>query len=367
MVDKLNLDANNITPQSTPADLELLRIDADITRIFGQYKQKTYNTFEVLQLTPATVTMALLWPRIEENSNFIFEILQGTHTSFDMPLSAGLSRQSGRLYVMASSESINKISAYFQNENGLWTRHYNKLTSPVDTGWRQIFCQNNQTVLTTGNATSLSGLLSNLLTPGEYYINGSLISSFTDRPYTAPCVITVSQLSAGDRYQSVRTNNSAQQESYRVVNSSGSAQPWRGVFVADADFTTSGQIRSSHHSPIASSSANLGGSATADRWGTLYTANNPNVSSDATLKFDAQEIKQELIKFVSSTPLKQYRLKADGSVHFGILITDAEYRMAHSLGATSLIVKGEDGIYSVCYAEWQNILLEGMRRKVSGF
>ena len=124
-----------------------------------------------------------------------------------------------------------------------------------------------------------------------------------------------------------------------------------------------GGIISGHLTPSANT-WNLGGNATSSRFGTVYLVNAPNVSSDARLKEEIEDISSELIDFVCSTPLKKYKLKSDGSTHFGIIIEDEIFERLKEIGVDNLIVKGDDGLYSVAYTEWQNIILEGVRRSL---
>ncbi|AUR94104.1 intramolecular chaperone auto-processing domain protein [Vibrio phage 1.191.O._10N.286.52.B4] len=125
------------------------------------------------------------------------------------------------------------------------------------------------------------------------------------------------------------------------------------------------------------------------RFRDIYLINNPIVGSDERLKKDIGSIPQELCDFACRTEIKQYRFKKNesGRYHYGIVITEeflADLESIYSVSDCSAFCKSiftdekgnpieidinEDGvplgdIWLVRYAEWQNILLEALRRKM---
>ncbi|CAM0106897.1 tail fiber protein [Vibrio phage 166E36-1] len=123
------------------------------------------------------------------------------------------------------------------------------------------------------------------------------------------------------------------------------------------------------------------------RYRDLYIQNAPTVGSDIRYKKEITSIPQELIDFAMSQEIYQYKLK-DGSGernHYGIVITEEFIRSLNKLYSVGVcgalcytLFKNENGDYAldtpdlydeegrwqVRYDEWQNILLEGFRRKI---
>lgn len=129
---------------------------------------------------------------------------------------------------------------------------------------------------------------------------------------------------------------------------------------AGADGTDAPTLR-----PTQSSVANLGDATF--RYVTVYLTTNPNVSSDARLKSEVQNIPDALVDLAMRTPIKRYKLNSLGEYHFGIIITEEfvqSLSAVESEALNGLISVGEDGMYGIAYTDWQNILLEGLRRKV---
>lgn len=140
-----------------------------------------------------------------------------------------------------------------------------------------------------------------------------------------------------------------------------------------------------HLSPFADGTYDIGISGARVR--DIRVVNAPIVGSDARIKEDVQSIPQELLDFALSVEIKQYKLKAgtSGRNHYGIVITPeflqslAQVQSIAECGAFCQDVFTDmDGnavtqdvggvqigdIWQVRYDEWQNILLEAMRRKV---
>ena len=124
------------------------------------------------------------------------------------------------------------------------------------------------------------------------------------------------------------------------------------------------------------------------RYTDAYFVNAPTVTSDVRTKKDIESIPQELLDFVVTVEVKQYKLIINNSerFHFGIIITpefivalnevysiDKCGALCHELftneeGETIYIEIGGvvlGDIWQVRHGEWQNLLLEAMRRKLS--
>ncbi|TMV48952.1 tail fiber domain-containing protein [Paenibacillus mesophilus] len=136
--------------------------------------------------------------------------------------------------------------------------------------------------------------------------------------------------------------------------------------------------------PRADGGSNLGSSGT--RISNFYVVNAPIVGSDARMKKDWGSIPQPLCDFVLNTEIVQYKLIKNESdrYHYGIVITEpflAELGKVTSInhcGALCHDIFTDDSgkpidlnvgganlgdLWQVRYDEWQNILLEAIRRK----
>lgn len=328
-------------------------------------------------LDNATATLADIVKWIPSDSTMRVESYTSSIPNFENPTIAG-QRQTGTLEVTGAADSNARTEFTFNNHNAIWRRYvttsYPAGNPQADSGWLMMSSRGAQVEIEAAMVTSLSGLLSNLRTPGEYSINGTNMGACTDNPFTAFSVSPSLSLFYVERamrnrgiiqYCQSLINNA---EFRRYILADGTVGSWAMIatsgreFLSTAAMNFAGGVMSGHVSPNNNAAWNLGGAST--RWNNIYLANNPNVSSDARLKEDIEDISDELIAFVTSTPLKKYKLKSDGTTHYGIIITPEMYKTVKELGATTLIIEGEDGMYGVAYTEWQNILLEGVRRKI---
>ncbi|HGU9974509.1 glycosyl hydrolase family 28-related protein [Enterobacter ludwigii] len=113
------------------------------------------------------------------------------------------------------------------------------------------------------------------------------------------------------------------------------------------------------------------------RYITAYLTTNPNVSSDERLKSDIRDIPESLIQLAMETPIKRYVLNGTGKVHYGIVITEewvSRLKDEDDFDIMGMLSGFDDAdnpdsehygqYYGLSYADWQNILLEGLRRKV---
>lgn len=126
--------------------------------------------------------------------------------------------------------------------------------------------------------------------------------------------------------------------------------------------------------PMQTAFANLGDAGF--RYITVYLTTNPNVSSDARLKSDFRDIPESLIQLAMETPIKRYVLNVTGKVHYGIVITEewiSRLKEEDDFDIMGMLSGYGDAdnpdsdhygqYYGLSYADWQNILLEGLRRK----
>jgi len=125
------------------------------------------------------------------------------------------------------------------------------------------------------------------------------------------------------------------------------------------------------------------------RYTDAFFVNAPTVTSDVRTKKDIQSIPQELLDFVLSVEIKQYRLIQNNSerFHYGIIITpefiddlNSVYSVDQCAALCHELFTDENGtrvglevggvflgdIWQVRYGEWQNLILEAMRRKIVG-
>ncbi|EPO4108650.1 phage tailspike protein [Enterobacter cloacae] len=113
------------------------------------------------------------------------------------------------------------------------------------------------------------------------------------------------------------------------------------------------------------------------RYITAYLTTNPNVSSDERLKSDIRDIPESLIQLAIETPIKRYVLNGTGKVHYGIVITEewiSRLKEEDDFDLMGMLVGHSDAddpdsenfgkYYGISYVDWQNILLEGMRRRM---
>ncbi|AUR92535.1 coil containing protein [Vibrio phage 1.173.O._10N.261.55.A11] len=119
----------------------------------------------------------------------------------------------------------------------------------------------------------------------------------------------------------------------------------------------------------------------------LYIVNNPTVGSDVRIKTDRSSIPQALCDFVMGVEIEQYKLIGgdSGRYHYGIVITEDfldRLNLVYSVDECAALChsvftddKGDPinmtvgtvelgDLWQVRYAEWQNIMLEAMRRKI---
>lgn len=118
------------------------------------------------------------------------------------------------------------------------------------------------------------------------------------------------------------------------------------------------------------------------RYTDAFLVNNPTVGSDERIKKDPSSIPQELCDFVMNTEIKQYKLKdgQSGRYHYGIIVNQELLDSLNSIypvddcAALCKTIFDEPvdiggvelgDMWQVRYAEWQNILLEAIRRKIT--
>tara|TARA_R110000851_G_scaffold105683_2_gene224293 strand:+ start:4830 stop:7217 length:2388 start_codon:yes stop_codon:yes gene_type:complete len=122
-------------------------------------------------------------------------------------------------------------------------------------------------------------------------------------------------------------------------------------------------------------------------WRNVYSQNAVTVTSDARLKQNVASIDQALLDFAMTVEIKQYTLvdEVEDQIHYGLIVDDAfiaqltqvididkTAAFIHTLftnaqGQPITINRGGvilGDVWQVRYDEWQNILLEAMRRKL---
>ncbi|HEI8775490.1 phage tail fiber domain-containing protein [Enterobacter cloacae] len=128
--------------------------------------------------------------------------------------------------------------------------------------------------------------------------------------------------------------------------------------------------------PMQTGISNLGDAGF--RYVSVYLTSAPNVSSDERLKHNIQDIPDSLIQLALETPIKRYVLKSDGKVHYGIIISEEwiqRLREEDDFDLMGMLCGTADAnddpespdygnYYGLAYDEWQNIILEGLRRKM---
>lgn len=338
------IDANILDMQGLPLDLRINKMLSDINRLYLRGQVVLFTKFSDLGLTDAEATMENVFARMPNNTIFMTEIYRGTHTNFDMPTLSNGTRLSGRLTVYGSSESTNKLTAYFQQEAGLWTRHLNKVagTGYADTGWHKIEVHGLQEVLSTSSVSNLGNKLSNLKTPGIYYIAGSIMSQFTDVPTTGSgaslCEVTYIHELA-DTIQTLRTNGVAQTGWRRQISNNETVGEWRQEFVSDAPLnssstinfaggTISGTLTTRTFAPNVTATHNIGYASLT--YNNAYFQNAPTVVSDANHKLFINDIPDEVLDAWSKVNYKQWKMKAavaekgeeESRLHVGVIAQD---------------------------------------------
>lgn len=351
------IDANILDMQGLPLDLRINKMLSDINRLYQRGQVILLTKFADLGLADTEATMANVFARMPNNTIFMTEVYRGVHTNFDMPTLINGARLSGRLIVYGSSESSNKLTAYFQQETGLWTRHLNKgaATNYTDTGWHKIEVHGLQEDLTTSSVTNLENKLSNLKTPGIYYIAGSIMSQFTDVPTTGSgaslCEVTYIHHLA-DTIQTLRTNGVAQTGWRRQISNNGTVGEWKQEFVSGSPMnssstisfaggTVSGTLTTRTLQPEKTATHNIGYASAA--YNQAYFQNAPTVVSDVNYKLFIDDIPDDVLDAWSTVNYYQWKMKTavaekgeeKARLHVGVLAQEIKEKFeAAGLDAT---------------------------------
>lgn len=141
---------------------------------------------------------------------------------------------------------------------------------------------------------------------------------------------------------------------------------------------------SGHLVPLIDATYNLGRSGS-ERVDDLYIVNAPTVGSDVRIKTDVKSMTQELLDFALSVELKHWKFKDGERYHSGIIITedflsklDDVMKLDECAAFCKSVFTDDDGnpitkilhgvelgdVWQVRQDEWQNIMLEAMRRKI---
>lgn len=374
-MDKLTIDANFLDAQGKPMDLLLARMDADIKRLFIEGNIATYNSFAQLGIMNNEATVALIASRLPNNCIFMTEVTRGTHTNFDSPRLTNGATLSGRLTVWASVEATNKVTFNFQNEYGLWVRHINRSAAEryIDSGWHRVMQYGLIEFMTASSATNNGNLLSNIKTPGRYYLSGVMMNTFTDTPTTGSgaSVLDIEYLhDLDDTIQTLRTNGIAQTGWRRHISNNGTVGAWVQEFVGNSTInstaafnfaggTMAGTISSQDIQPKTTNSYNLGTAALT--YANIYSQNAVTVVSDRNLKDFHSEIPDEVLDAWATVNYSQWKLKSAivqkgeeaARLHVGIVAQEIKEKFeAAGLDATKygiLIYDSWDAIEPIEY------------------
>lgn len=370
----LNVLANYLDSQYKSIISQIRELRYGVRRLENRTKVYMYIDVTSIGLTAATTTCRAVKNNMNLNSKLVLAVAGGNYPILDTPVRAdsGAGTQSGTIVFEANQLSPNRFTCWFYNENGNWYRYFNdaypSTDARYDSGW--LWVQNagmQQQISTADLASKYGGRLSNIREPGEYFLAGSTVNTALDSPYGSsgsPAIDLVVKRMQLDRgiIQTIRDNVGTQTGYRQSITSAGTVGGWLQEVVQGTALGF--DMLTQHLTPKTASLYNLGGGS--QRWNNIYLVNNPNVSSDARLKCGVESISQELIDLVANTPLVKYNLNEDvaGTNRYGIIITPELYERVQELGGTGLLFEStEDGLYSACYTEWQNVLLEGMRRE----
>ncbi|WP_393950080.1 hypothetical protein [Kluyvera intermedia] len=362
-----NIFANLLDSSKASLLGKVRALEFGVRRLENRTKVYVYIDVSSIGLTAATATCRSIKNNLNLNSKLVLAVSGGNYPNLDTPPRAdsGTGTQSGTIVFEANQLSPNRFTCWFYNENGNWYRYFNDAypttDARYDSGWIWAKSCGMQQQISTNDLTSkYSGKLSNIREPGEYFLAGSTVNAATDSPYGStgsPAIkLTVERMQL-DRgiIQTIRDNISGQTGFRQSITSAGVI----GGFVQE--HTSTVDILTQHVVPKTPSTYNVAGSSS--RYVSIYLTSQPNVSSDIRIKTDMRSIDQRLIDFVMQTEIHEYRLISGGTARYGILITKELFESVREF-TDGILEQGEDGMYSCYYAEWQNILLEGLRRKV---
>lgn len=342
-MEKLTIDANILTANKDSLDEALMLIESQIGRLNDQAGVMTLTKLADLGIAANEATVSMIATRMPNNSIFMTEIAQSINTAFDVPSLTNGARLSGRLTAYASLEANNKVSFFYQNENGLWSRHINRSAANdyVDSGWHKVFQFGLIEFMTASSASSNGNLLSNIKTPGRYYIPGSVFSAFTDVPTTGSgaSIMDVEYLIGNnDTIQTLRTNG-ASQTGWRRQISSSSTGPWIQEFVSGVELNTkaainfaggavSGTLNTRTLAPNVTATHNIGYASLT--YNNAYFQNAPTVVSDENHKVFIGDIPDEVLDAWSKVNYKQWKMKravsekgeSEARLHIGVIAQD---------------------------------------------
>lgn len=367
------IDATLLDAAGKPLDLTLGKMQSDIKRLYERGNMQLITSFAALGISDTEATVALVASRLPNNAIFMTEVYRGTQTNFDMPTLQNGATQSGRLTVWASSEVTNKVTFNFQDEYGLWIRHINRstVTQYIDTGWHKVMQHGIIEFFTASSASNNGNLMSNIKTPGRYYVSGALMSTFTDTPTTGSgaSVLDVEYLlDLGDTIQTLRTNGAAQTGWRRHISTTGTVGAWVQEFVGNSTInstaafnfaggTMSGTISSQHIQPRITNTYDLGTASLTFR--NIYSQNAVTVVSDRNLKEQHADIPDNVLDAWATVNYSQWKLKSAiaekgeeaARLHVGIVAQEIKEKFeAAGLDATKygiLIYDSWDAIEAV--------------------
>ncbi|WOJ04348.1 tail fiber domain-containing protein [Citrobacter koseri] len=337
---KLNIDANVLNFKAGDSisdpihggenvDNASLQLDVEqalmaIRRLESRTKIMQFSSVDSLGLSSSTVTLDDLYKKVQVNSVMMITVVGGNHPNLDTPKNAAGVNQSGTLFIHGNSLAYGRIGLSFYNEYGLWRRYYNTgyNTGNVlrDSGWLWVNSSGSQLPIDSSAATYLGGKLTNL-PPGEFFVSGTVLNSFSDSPYTAAGASNIASyievkrmLQDRGRTVTLRAVNNNQVGWRIFISSAGVVGGWVQEFVSGTPLTTTstinfgGGVISGHIAPDTAATKNIGGASLP--FNNIYVQNAPVVISDRAAKINISSIPDDVLDAWATVEYSQWKLKA---------------------------------------------------------
>lgn len=309
-------------PDNASLQLDAIQATKGVMRLYGRTQIMQLNSVASLGLQTSTVTLADIFKRIPQNSVLMTAIIASEYTALEVPVHVSGSRQSGTLVVEGNNIAQGRVGIRYYNEYGCWRYYYNTgyASGNVlrDAGWRWEGGPSEFLPIDAAGAANLSNLLSNLTTPGQYFVSGTVFATLTDNPYgsAAPAAFinVISYPVNGNFIQTVKAASTVPGGYRRYITSAGVVSPWIQEFVSGTTLSTTGTIDfaggtvSGHLSPNTAASKNLGGASLP--FNNIYVQNAPVVVSDKNYKTDISAISDKVLDAWATVEYSQWKLKA---------------------------------------------------------
>ncbi|EPO4915543.1 tail fiber domain-containing protein [Citrobacter koseri] len=310
-------------PDNASLQLDVAQAMKGVKRLYGRTQIMQLKSVGSLGLQASTVTMGDIFKRIPQNAVLMTAVIASEYPMLEVPVHVSGSRQSGTLVVEGNNIAQGRVGMRYYNEYGCWRYYYNTGYASGnilrDAGWRWEGGPSEYLPIDAAGATNLSNLLSNLTTPGQYFVSGTVFATLTDNPYggTAPAAfITVESFPVnGNFIQTVKAASTVPGGYRRYITAAGVVSPWIQEFVSGGTpLSTTGTIDfaggtvSGHLSPNTTASKNLGGASVA--WNNLYVQNAPVVVSDREAKMKISSIPDDVLDAWATVEYSQWKLKS---------------------------------------------------------